>query len=199
MRMDNGDPWGSHSQLPSAFGLWLVGLGIEVVYGRPGRATDNGVVERDQGVLAQWVEPHQCADVQACQRQLNWASHTQRERYRLPGHLTRAAAYPQLYHNRRRYSPDSDAQQWRLGRVAHYLAQFVFQRKVEANGRISLFSNTYSIGRAYARQIVEVRLDAARREWVFSDDSHQSIRRHPAKELSYAQITQFQLAKSRRS
>lgn len=198
VRMDNGSPWGTQSKLPSAFGLWLVGLGIDLIYGRPAHSTDNAVVERDHGVLAQWVEPERCANFQACQRQLAWASQTQRERYRWPGELTRAQTFPALYHNPRTYTPKTDARQWQSERVQAYLAQFVFQRKVEVNGRITLFANSYSVGRAYVRQRVEVRLDPDRLEWVISDDYQHPIRRHPAKELSYAQISQLQLAKRRR-
>lgn len=197
--MDNGNPWGTQTKLPSAFGLWLVGLGVKLVYGRPAHSTDNAVVERDHGVLAQWVEPERCANFQACQRQLSWAVRTQRERYRLPGHLSRAQAYPELYSNPRTYVANTDAQQWQLRRVVDYLAQFVFQRKVEVKGCISLFANTYSLGSAFARQIVEITLDPNTAEWVFTTDGHQLIRRHPARELSYDQISQFRLAKRRRT
>jgi len=78
--MDNGTPWGTQSRLPSALGLWLVGLGIDLIYGRPRRSTDNAIVERNHGVLARWVEAEQCPDFQHCQQHLDWAVVTQRER-----------------------------------------------------------------------------------------------------------------------
>src|SRR5687768_2785006 len=84
MRMDNGMPWGTLSPLPSGLGLWLVGIGVTPIYGRPARSTDNALVERDHGVLAQWVELDHCLDFQDCRRRLNWAVKTQRERYRSP-------------------------------------------------------------------------------------------------------------------
>jgi len=196
--MDNGSPWGTQSPLPSAFGLWLVGLGIELVYGRPARSTDNAVVERDHGVLAQWAEPEQCANFEDCQQRLTWAVAMQRERYRLPGQCPRSQAYPALYTNPRSYDGPTETQDWQLQRVAAYLAPFVFQRKVEVNGRVSLFANTYSIGRAYAHQMLDIQLDEQTLDWVFLDEYHHPIRRHPARELSYDLISNLRLAKRRR-
>jgi hypothetical protein len=197
--MDNGMPWGTQSRLPSAFGLWLVGLGITPVYGRPARSTDNAIVERDHGVLAKWVELDQCADFADCQQRVAWAVQTQRERYRAPDGYTRLQAYPTLRTNPRRYEACHEAQHWSLPAVAEYLAQRTFQRKVEINGCITLFANGYSVGRAHARQQVDVELDAQRYEWVISDAYQRPLCRHPAKELDYTRISRLQLAKRRRS
>lgn len=196
--MDNGSPWGSASSTPTALGLWLVGLGVGLIYGRPARSTDNAVVERSHGVLAQWVEPDKCADFRACQAQLDWAVHTQRERYRLVTGRTRAETYPGLIANLRGYDPANDSRQWSFDRVRHYLSGFKFQRKVECNGRITLFANTYSVGRAYARQTIVLQFDDRCDQWVMLDDYGHEIRRHAAKELGYALISQLQLAKRRR-
>lgn len=198
MRMDNGIPWGTASKFPSAFGLWLVGLGIELIYGRPARSTDNAVVERSHGVLNGWVDPQQCPDFGTCQRQVAWAVHTQRERYRTPGGQTRLQRYPQLRQNPRPYDAAMERTQWSLAHVADYLSGFRFQRKVEKNGRISLFANTYSVGKAYMRQYLEVYLDTTTLEWCICDEMGHPIRRHPAKELTYDQIGTLQLAKRRR-
>ena len=196
--MDNGFPWGTNSKLPSAMGLWLVGLGIDLLYGRPARSTDNAVVERSHGVLAMWVEPQQCADFVACQQRCAWAEHTQRSRYRLANGQTRVETYPELYANPRGYEPEQDSWQWSRNRVRHYLRGFRFQRKVEKNGRITLFANTYSIGSAYARRYIEIHFDEVTDCWVMCDEFGHELRRHLAKELTYTQISQLQLAKRRR-
>ncbi len=197
--MDNGMPWGTNSKLPSAMGLWLVGLGIDLIYGRPARSTDNAVVERSHGVLNGWVEPHQCADFAACEQGLAWAVHTQRERYPLADGQPRSQMYPELRQNLRHYTPSTEVAQWDMDRVCAYLSTFQFQRKVEKNGRITLFANTYSVGRAYQRQVLAIVLDSKTREWVISDDHGQEICRHEAKELTYDQIHGPQLAKRRRN
>ena len=189
---------GTQSPLPSAFGLWLVGLGIRPIYGRPARSTDNAVVERDHGVLAQWVEPATCTDFTDCQQRLAWAEVTQRERYRAPDGYSRTQAYPALYINPDCYEPAQERAQWDRARVMAYLAQFHFWRKVEKYGQVTLFAHTYGVGRAYSRQTVEMQLDAATAEWIIRDEDGQEIQRHPNRELTYEQISQLMLAKRRK-
>lgn len=197
--MDNGAPWGTQSRLPSALGLWLVGLGINPSYGRPRQSTDNAVVERDHGVLAQWVEAGLCSDFEACQKRLAWAVVTQRERYRSPNGYSRAHAFPDLFTNPRLYYPLNDPQTWQPERVAHYLSGFIFHRKVEISGQVTLFANTYSLGKRYARQTIQITFDPDTYQWIFIDEHAHLIRRHATKELFYERISQLQLAKRRRS
>jgi hypothetical protein len=199
IRVDNGMPWGTQSPVPSALALWWVGLDIVPVYGRPARSTDNAVVERSHGVLTAWVEPACCANFADCQAQLTWAMYTQRARYPACGTQTRTQAYPALFANPRPYAVSQEHDLWQLSRVVTYLAQFHFQRKVEKRGQITLFANTYAVGRAYQRQIVEVHLDDQTAQWVVCNDSGQEIRRFPNQELSYDQISQLQLGKRRKS
>lgn len=195
LRVDNGQPWGTTSSVPSALALWLAGLGIEVIYGRPARSTDNAVIERTHGVLARWVVPARQAHIDALQEGLEWAIQTQRERYRSPYHLTRAEAYPQLYTNPRRYRRQCDKACWDLHQVAHYLSRYTFKRKVEKSGQITLFAKSYSLGRYHARQHVSIQLDAHTLEWVFTDDRGQQIARHASRELDYELISNLCLSK----
>jgi len=196
--MDNGSPWGTQSRLPSALGLWLVGLGIDLIYGRPRRSTDNAIVERDHGVLAKWVEAETCPDFQSCQQHLDWAVITQRERYRSPNGYTRAQAFPELFAKQRIYATELDHVDWSRERVALYLSGFIFHRKVEINGQLTLFANTYSLGKRHARQTIQITFDPITYEWCFTDEQAHLIRRHPTKELFYEPISQLQLAKRRR-
>ena len=197
--MDNGAPWGTNSPVPSALALWLAGLGVTPVYGRPARCTDNAIVERDHGVLAQWVELETCPDFETCRQRLQWATTTQRQRYRAPNGYTRLQAYPELESNPRSYLPQQDQEIWRLEDAALYLSGFTFRRKVEASGQITLFANSYSLGRSLARHSVLIKMDRQTREWVVTDDYNRPLRRLPAKELNYEQICQFRLAKRRRN
>jgi hypothetical protein len=198
IRVDNGMPWGTQSVVPSALALWMVGLGIQPVYGRPAQSTDNAIVERSHGTLVRWVEPERCANFDVCQQQVAWAAETQRERYpALAGH-SRAQAFPNLFTNTRRYKASEEDTEWEMERVAIYLSQFIFRRKVEAAGQVTLFSNTYSVGRAYSRLEVEVHLDLERYEWVFRDDNGKELRRLPSRELDQTKICQLQLGKRRK-
>src|ERR671934_175688 len=54
LRVDNGKPWGSWSDLPTALALWLLGLGIELHWNPPRQPQRNGVVERSQGTGKRW-------------------------------------------------------------------------------------------------------------------------------------------------
>lgn len=195
IRVDNGQPWGTGSSVPSALALWLVGMGIEVIYGRPAQSRDNAVIERTHGVLDRWVAPSHQADIDTLQDQLEWAVQTQRERYRSAHHLTRAAVYPQLYTNPRSYRRQAHEAGWEMGKVACYLSRYIFQRKVEKQGQVTLFANSYSVGRAYARQTVSIVLDVETLEWVFRDESAMEITRHCSLELDYELIHNLRLAK----
>lgn len=197
--MDNGMPWGTSSKVPSAMGLWLVGLGIELIYGRPARSTDNAVVERSHGVLDQWIDPQQCANYGDCAQKLDWAVRTQRERYRVNQGQTRLEKYPDLYANTRGYDAQHDSQMWSRYRVKHYLSGFSFQRKIEKNGRINLFTNNYSVSAKCARRYVEVHFDEVTEQWIICDEFGKELRRHPVKELNYELISQLQLSKRRRN
>lgn len=199
IRVDNGTPWGTASKLPSAMGLWLVGLDIVLLYGRPARSTDNAVVERSHGVLAQWVEADQCPDFTACEQRLAWAVHTQRERYRIDWGQTRIQKHRDLYANPRGYEAQQDSQVWSRYRVRQYLSGFSFQRKVEKNGSITLFANRYAVSPAYARRYVEVHFDEVTDQWIICDEFGEELRRHPVKELRYEWISQLCLAKRRRN
>ncbi|MBK8023446.1 MAG: hypothetical protein IPK19_18950 [Chloroflexi bacterium] len=174
-------------------------MGVSVVYGRPGCSTDNAVVERSHGVLAAWVDPADCPDFATCQARLAWAVHTQRERYPAVGRQPRSHAYRALFTNPHRYDPNHEEDAWSMTRVKTYLSQFVFRRKVEKFGQITLFANTYTVGRAHSRLQVEIRLDPQSDEWLVADEQGNLLRRLPCQELDYDLIRQLQLAKRRKT
>lgn len=197
--MDNGSPWGTQSPVPSALALWLVGLGIVPVYGRPARSTDNAVVERSHGVLVAWVEPGQCAHLDDCRGKLDWAVQTQRNRYPAVDKQPRSQAFPALFSNPDAYAVEREAELWRMERVRSYLSQFRFRRKVEKLGQATLFANAYSVGRAYSRTYVEFQLDVTSEQWVIHDELGVEVRRLPSRELDYRKISQLQLGKRRKT
>jgi len=198
MRFDNGVPWGTAQHVPSALCLWIVGLGIEVIFGRPACSTDNALVERSHGVLAKWVEPQHCWSLEDCQDRLDWAVETQRERYHAPKHLSRAQAYPELYTNSRTYCRAIHKSLWCLQTVAQFLSTYHFERKVEKNGQISLLATSYLVGRSYARQHVLIHLDPHCLQWVVEDTFGRELVRHPCQELAYEKIHALKLAKRRK-
>jgi hypothetical protein len=72
--VDNGKPWGSWSDLPTALALWLLGLGIALHWNPPRRPWKNGVVEHSQETApgsckGSWTKPTGCSG--SCTR--SWA------------------------------------------------------------------------------------------------------------------------------
>lgn len=195
IRVDNGDPWATRSDIPSALALWLVGLGVKVLLNRPRVSTDNGIVERDHGVLARWVEPDQAAHRRAFQKQLDWAMYMQRERYPALDGQARLQAYPDLLHNPRPYRHSQEAHLWNMHRVYDFLANFIWTRRVDKVGQVSLFSHAYSVGRAYARQDVNIHFDPSTQEWLIEDEQGQLLKRHHSQEITPERIMNFSLAK----
>jgi hypothetical protein len=195
IRVDNGAPWGTSSDVPSALALWLVGLGVNVIYNRPHHSTDNGLVERAHGVLSNWVEAWRCLSMEAAQNQLTCAVKLQRDGYASRGGLLRAQRYPALYRNPRPYREEQERQQWSYDRVALWLAQRVFVRRVDRIGRISLFSQAYTVGRTYHGRDVTVRFDADQQQWCIADEQGTVLRRYLPKDVTEENIRHFNLTK----
>lgn len=195
LRVDNGDPWATRSDIPSALALWLTGLGVRVILNRPRQSTDNGVVERDHGVLAGWVEPHKAQTLTQFQSQLDWAITVQRERYPIRAGRSRHQVYPELNQNPRRYTEAQEPRLWQLARVDAFLSPLVWTRRVDKVGRISIFSRAYSVGRAFTGRAVQVRFDPQPREWVIQSEQGQVLKRFPAQEITPPRILNLDIAK----
>ena len=96
LRRDNGHPWGSCSAVPPDLALWLLGLGIGLVWNRPGHKQGHAVIERAHGVCQRWAEPATCQSRD--ERQARWDHLTtlQREPYPDRAGQSRLARYPTL-------------------------------------------------------------------------------------------------------
>lgn len=198
IRVDNGAPWGSSSDLPPALALWWLGLGVEVVWNPPARPQANGHVERWHGVLGPWGEPERCADLAGWQARVGWVALVHRERYPAVAGRSRAAAYPALQRGGRPYRAAQEPAAWRLERVAAALARGVWERRVSKVGRVSLYNREYGVGRAFAGQAVWVRFDAAAHAWVIRDAAGREVARHPAAEITAARIRALEVSAAAR-
>jgi hypothetical protein len=190
VRFDNGAPWAApQSRTPTSLALWLVGLGIRLVFGRPRQSTDNAVVERSHGVLNGWVEPQTCADRFDLQQRLDHFVHIQRALYPDATGEARLTRYPDLLTPLRRYHHHEDEQLWDLQRVWDYVATYHFSRTVEKNGRITLLTREYWIGRSYAAQKVTAFLDPKTGYWQIEDQRGEVVGQFPAQQLNYLTIS----------
>lgn len=183
IRVDNGQPFGDPrgSTIP-VLALWLIAIGVNVIWNRPRRPTDNAQVERMQGTTARWAEVNNAPDLKQLQIRLNQAIVLQRERYQVRrlGSRTRLQVFPQLNTPRRTFL--------QLGfepmRVYHFLAQLTMVRKVSSDGRISIYGRNYQLGMRAARQEVQVSLDQRTLEWICTDDKGNAIKRVPARGMT---------------
>lgn len=197
IRVDNGAPWASWSDVPTALALWWIGLGIEVIFNHVHSPKENAFVERCNGLVDAWGDPGQCPDFAAWQRTCAWVASTQREVYPAKTGKTRLEVFPALCQNSRSYTQAAESNQWHLGRVYAYLSQGCWPRLVSKIGQITVYGKPYPVGRAYVHQQVWLRLDAQTGEWVIQDANAQPIRRHPAKQITTERICSLSVSQAR--
>jgi transposase InsO family protein len=198
LRVDNGKPWGSWSDLPTALALWLIGLGVELLWNPPRRPQDNGVVERSQGTAKRWGDPGSCDSAAQLQRELDEADRLQRELYPLAGGRSRWEVYPGLRHSGRPYTAALEAGRWQLERVLGHLAGYAVKRRVDSTGQVSVYDRNYYVGVLHRGREVYVQFDPQRREWLFSDRQGQCLRSQPAVEIEAERLRTLQLAGPKR-
>jgi transposase len=187
-RVDNGYPWGSTGEFPPEMALWLIGLGVEMLWIPPGRPQHNGVVERGQGTGQDWTEPQTCGSAAELQQRCARFDRRQRERYPYRGGRSRWEVYPELVHSGRRYRRRQEPALWELERVLAVVSGVVVPRRVDCTGSVSLYNRTRYVGKPSIGKVVYVSLDPSGPTWVFADEAGTELRTHPAEELTAQRI-----------
>jgi hypothetical protein len=189
-----GDPF------PPRFTLWLVGLGIEHVHGRPGIPTDEAEVERAHRTLFDYaLADHLDLPFLSLVERVRTAVAELNGEYPSRAHGCAGqppiVAHPELLHPPRPFDPHQELARFDLHRVDAYLATFTFPRKVGKTGQVTLGGQheTYSVGRDWAGKIVTLRFDPLDRCFFAYPPQHpeQEIRRWPAKHLAVADLVGF--------
>lgn len=194
LRVDNGKPWGSWSDLPPVLALWLIGLGIDLVWNDPRRPQQNGVVERSQGTAKRWAEPQACRTVEELQTRLDADDRLQRERYPLSQGRSRCQLFPGLRHSGRRYREASEAKVWSLRRVQEHLSGYAVGRQVDRQGKVSVYNRNLYVGTLHGGQRVWVQFDPEQQQWLISDSEGRQLRSPPASEINADSICRLQIA-----
>jgi hypothetical protein len=187
-RVDNGGPWGSSGDLPTDPALWLLGLGIDLVFNPPRRPDKTGVAERRQGTGKRWAEPWAGATPAQLQRHIDEMGATLREGYPGAGGRRRREAFPGLAHPGRPCTAAGEQRRWDLARVLSRLAGYAVVRRVDRPGMVSLYNRTRCAGKPHCGRDVCVALGPLRREWVITDAQGRQLRAVPAEELSGERI-----------
>jgi hypothetical protein len=183
LRVDNGKPWGSWSDLPPALALWLIGLGIDLIWNDPGCPQQNGVVERSQGTAKRWAEPQTCQTAAELQARLDEVDRLQREAYPEPA-TSRWALFAELARGGRPYRPDDEAGSWDLGRVREHLGGYLVPRRVDGQGKVSVYNRNLYVGTLHRGKDVWVMYDAEQASWLVSDTAGCQLRVVPAPEIA---------------
>lgn len=168
IRVDNGSPWGSWGDLPTPLALWLIGLGLAVIWNPPRRPQDNGVVERSQGVAKAWAEPETCRSPEELQQRLDAEDQVQRALYPHGSFASRLKAYPGLEHSGRPYNAAWERANWSWERVLDHLGGVMMRRRVDQSGKIGLYHGKEYVGMVNRNREVVVQFDAGARQWVIS-------------------------------
>ena len=198
IRVDNGEPFGDpmRKSIPT-LALWLISLGITVIWNRPRMPTDNAVVERLQDTSQRWAEVEKCTHYHELENRLKAVALTQREQYRVSrlSYRTRLRVYPKLDE----VKPVDASEQFDAQRAYAYLAQTRFVRRAGKRGTLSLNGYGYYVGSAYSNQDVGIVFDPDACKWLFYDQFEKLITTKPAKTLSPAHIWSVAVTKAEAS
>jgi hypothetical protein len=188
VRLDNGWPWGGWFDLPTAFALWLMGLGLKAHFNPPSTPQDNGVIERFNGLGQVWGELGKCQTVAEAQGRLDFADEVQREHMPSVGGKSRLQAHEGVRHSGRPYSREWEEENWSLQKAEEALETYLASRKVGSQGRISLCYRQVYVGKALHGSEVQVQYDRGSKMWVISRAGGTTVRTVPAIEISREKI-----------
>ncbi len=161
------------ADFPTSFTCWLEGLDIHHRVIRPHRPTDNAEVERMHQTVNEFAL-RGCRLTNLSELNAHLEETTHLLVYELPSQAKHCqgqipiVAHPELDSPVHRFQPQWELSRFDLARVDAYLAQFKWERRVQSTGQVDIGSQVYSLGRPYARKLVTVRYDPAKRELIFS-------------------------------
>ena len=188
LRLDNGLPWGSWSDLPTALALWLAGLGIGLIFNPPRQPQRNGVVEKSQDTGQRWCEPQACGSATQLQARLDDMDRLQREEYPSLQGRSRLAVFPALGCPPRPYTEAWEHGNWDLRRAQEYLAGFVAVRQANKQGQVSIYGRRISVGAKHRGKTVVVQYEPDSQLWLLWDEDGRVLREVAALEICRERI-----------
>ena len=139
------------SPFPTRFHLWLISLGIELIFSRKFRPTDQGIVERSHQTLeAQVLKGKSFKSMNELQK------HCDDRRSKLNKSIASSStndlpplvASPQAIYSTRPYRPEVEKKKIDLDKVYKFLSQGQWYRKVNKNKTVSLGGQWYYLKKA---------------------------------------------------
>ena len=182
-RVDNGAPLGEPKhKIISSLALWLIGLGIEVIWNPPRSPRDNAKVERGQRTSKNWADIYQQSSYDELQCRLNEVCDFQRCQFRVRrlDYQTRAQAYPGLDQVANPYSDNS----FDPNRIYSFLEKCSFARVVSKAGQIQIYGQQYYICTKRKYQTVHLHFQSTTKEWKVSDPQGLWLKQLPTTNFS---------------
>jgi transposase InsO family protein len=186
----DGDP----TPFPTRLVLWWVGLGIEhrlIPRHTPQR---NGSVERSHRTLDERTligQQFNGADQLQQRVDADWSELNAECPSRARGCKGQPplVAHPELLVPRRAYRPEQERERFALARVDTYLATQTWIRIVSQVGQITLGSQRYGLGVAWAGQTVSIHFEVRQRPFVFTQVKPATKRGREVQELTVETLT----------
>ena len=197
----------SLSPYPSRLHLWLVALGVEVIFIEKPPPLQHSLIER----------AHQTISAQAItgqtwrQQSALWQGIHQRREFLNQIYPSRSLqyqapleAYPQAIHSGQAYRPEWEEDLLDLKRVYALLAQGQWFRETSCHGEFWLGMQRYNPGRACAKSTMQITFDPAHHEFICQKVGIELTKRFAAKGLAktdlmgelapYTRMPAYQLA-----
>lgn len=184
---DNTSP----SPYPGHLHLWLVALGVQVLFIRKGRATDHAIIERGhQTMAAQTLQGQPWPDQATLWHGLTLRRAALNER--LPSRVWAGAAplvaCPLATHSGREYRLEWEEELLDLTRIDRLLATGRWFRQTNCHGEFWLGLRRYNAGRSAAKCTLEITFDPRTHEFVTQAAGATATRRFAALGLTKTEL-----------
>ena len=177
----------SKSPFPTRLHLWLIALGINLLFTRLHRPTDNGIVERSHRTLFEHViKGRNYPSWISLMNELN--THRTHLNCQTPcatlGGISPFKAFPAAKLPQKMFDPVTEATQMKLARVYDYLQGITCYRKVSKGKTVSLAKEVYYLAEGNPGEEVTISFNRERLMLCFQHDKERAVEYHPIKSLS---------------
>jgi hypothetical protein len=183
----------SKSSFPTHFHLWLIALGIGLIFSRRRRPTDQALVERMHQTMDKQITTPMAPNRL---EQLCRLADQRRNRLNLhipsssTGGLPPLIACPQAKHSDRLYRPETEQELIDMEHVYNFLAKGNWYRKVGSQSHVvSLGGEKYYIANAPSGSTLNITFDRQEKQLVFCDaKGDNEIARKPITGINYEKL-----------
>ena len=181
------------SPFPTPFCLWLIGLGVHIIYTPGGKPFKQGVVERSHQTMHSQVcqnktyqdHAHLFCACQSRRKQLN---------FHIPCRTLNGQAplqvHPEAKHSAKYYCPSREHEIFDVEKVYQYLAHCKsWYRKVDSNQTVGLGKKQYFLRYSKPGMELAIDFDLQTRQFIFKNENQQVIGQLEPKGLKYQNLS----------